>query len=140
MIKIKKLLIHSNLPRNSGLFRHPTPCLYLLYYEDNLYDFQQLEHSRFDFLGNWKTPSLFIPVFHKLHFSHHILLLCQDYIPDFQSEAIGFQILRRPQIHGEKKCQSTRSLSLMKLNIFLEINLSSGHSFYNLIGARKSCY
>lgn len=73
MTKIKKLLIHSNLPsRNSGLFRHPSPCLYLLYYEHKLYEYQQLEHNRFAFLGIWKTASLFI---HKHQFSHNILFL-----------------------------------------------------------------
>lgn len=63
-----------------------------------------------------------------------------DYIPNFHSEDIGFWILRRPQIHGEKTCQSTRSLSLKEMTVCLEINLSFGHSFDNLISTRKSCY
>lgn len=64
--QIIKLLIYSNLPNwNSGLFGYPIPCLYLLYYEHNLYDYQQLEHTRFAFLSIWKKASLFISVLHK---------------------------------------------------------------------------
>lgn len=66
MTKIKNLLIHRNLPNwSSGPFGYLAPCLFLLYYEHHFYDYQQLEHTRFAFLGTWKEALLCIPVLHK---------------------------------------------------------------------------